>query len=83
MKQLIVRPAAPPILGYYSLVELDSLNPEIGYALSVAMLPTGSLHAAVQCNFCDIPLDVSSRETLRLETLACSLFLLHVSQSTT
>jgi len=54
MKQLIVRLAAPPILVYCLLVELGSLNSEIGYALSVAMLPTGSLHSALQCNFCDI-----------------------------
>lgn len=56
--ELIVKLAAAKIFNLGVLftwmplepVELGNLNSEIWYALSVAKLPTGRLHAALQCN---------------------------------
>lgn len=86
MKHLTGRLAAPLILGYYfhmdGFAELGSLNSEIWYAPSVAKLPTGGLHAALQCNCVTFNSFFVACERLRLESLACSPFLLHVSHST-
>jgi len=88
MKQLIVKLDVASNLGALctwmplELVELGNLNSEIWYALSVAMLPTQGLHAALLCNCVIFNLIFATCDRPRQETSACSLFL-HVSRSTT